>query len=986
MRVLLGIGALAVLAVPATAQMVTGARMPGYAEAFSLSKDSGFTVQELAVTTPSGTMANVLTGTEQPTLTLLVHNSGKAFEGTAYLRVVHYRTSVPAGDVWKPHVYRMDEEPGIPVELHLHGGGEERVTVEPKIPAGYGGYALVLDVPERGRTFAATMARVISPDAGRVQFPTYALDTDWPQNMNEGVYVLMQKLGIKGVRTGAGFNVPGDPEFKTEQARLERELGWAQKHDVTVMLTLGCGAMHSPIQPLGMPRPWLSPEGVMQKTKADIAWMPQFDGAFQKWTEDLATQYGWPKGNLNAVELWNEPWESISISGWGADIPRYREMYAHMAEGVLDARKKEGAQVLIGGTSSSPNAREKLFPDGKNTFLPVFDFVSIHYQGLAADPSLIPEWIHRKGATGPVRVWDTESWIANSEDRVAGVLASMRAQGQSRTAGVYAGNVYESRNVKVGGETFPVVQAYPTAAAIAAAQKFIGQRPFREILFRNGLPWVFVFGGRDGKDDDGTLVVVGDLTKIYPRDRVLFRSVKLSDDASLRLKADASTKLYDFYGNDVKASDGGYTIPLDGHGFFLRGDGSPGSFARVVEAVRKGAMRGVEPVEFKVHDFTAPMEKTPGLRIELTNVLNRPVHGTLSATVAGEQMGVASVGVDLAANETKTVSLPVHGTPVPSNAYAMHARFDAGADGAAEHDEMLHVDWIARRTVHVDGDLKDWDGVLPQVLASEGLGANLTEKAYLPFLPATDDANTKDAAPTVWMAYDDQNFYFAARIVDTTLDEGMVRFASRDDDSYFYPELAKTADGNLVSWPQKVRRYSYRKHFDIPSGSGSHDNVLLAFNVLEKKPWLPYPAGTMPHFISYWDTDYEYALNPVAKQYGGGTELWRLLAPGVPAKSYFPRQPKAAVDQGPVSGAQLVIRREGNLRIVEASIPWAEMPAVHERILAGKTVKFTCRVNDNKGRARELAAERSVSKDNPPTFHDSWQTHWSNELEFGAEK
>jgi hypothetical protein len=34
----------------------------------------------------------------------------------------------------------------------------------------------------------------------------------------------------------------------------------------------------------------------------------------------------------------------------------------------------------------------------------------------------------------------------------------------------------------------------------------------------------------------------------------------------------------------------------------------------------------------------------------------------------------------------------------------------------------------------------------------------------------------------------------------------------------------------------------------------------------------------------------------------------------------------------------------------------------------------------------ELAAGRSVSKDNPLTFHNDWATHWANELEFGVEK
>ena len=62
------------------------------------------------------------------------------------------------------------------------------------------------------------------------------------------------------------------------------------------------------------------------------------------------------------------------------------------------------------------------------------------------------------------------------------------------------------------------------------------------------------------------------------------------------------------------------------------------------------------------------------------------------------------------------------------------------------------------------------------------------------------------------------------------------------------------------------------------------------------------------------------------------------------------------------------------------------MTEVRKRIQAGETIKFTCRVNNNKGEAHELGANRSVSKFNSYTFHDDWQTHWSNEIEFGAEK
>jgi hypothetical protein len=99
-------------------------------------------------------------------------------------------------------------------------------------------------------------------------------------------------------------------------------------------------------------------------------------------------------------------------------------------------------------------------------------------------------------------------------------------------------------------------------------------------------------------------------------------------------------------------------------------------------------------------------------------------------------------------------------------------------------------------------------------------------------------------------------------------------------------------------------------------------------------------------------------------------------------KHFYPRQPKAAVDGGPVKGdARLVVK--GNT--LECRIPWSEMPEVKRRIDQGGTVKFSFRVNQG-GEAFELAAGRSVSKDNPLTFHNDWSTHWANELEFGVER
>ena len=981
-------------------QMVTGSNMPGFADAFSLQKGDhapDFAVQEIAVHVGPGdaavnTMVNVLLPRETAEVTLhFLNKTGERLHADGLVQVIHYGTSVPAGDVWVPHVFKIADESQSEISVDMAPNGAQDVVVRPRIGELFGGYALVVRLEGHGSAFAATFSRVVNPESGRVQFPTYALDTTWDEFMNEGVFALFEKLGIKGMRMGGPYEPASASGYARNMARLDKYMGWAKKHDVTVMLTLGDGDDWTD-QPLNRPRPWLSPDNKMLDTKDDRAWMPSYDSDFQKWVEGVAAKYGWPRGNLNAVELWNEPWEAISISGWGADIPRYREIFTHMAEGVEAARKESGVKVLIGGTCSSSNARDKLFSDGSDHFLKWLDFVSIHYQALAADPAEVPEWVHRKSPYGPVRVWDTESWIANSEDRVAGVIASMRAQGQSRTAGIFDGNVYDSKNVKIGDRVFPIVQAWSPAASVAATQKFIGQREFRTLLFQNGLPWVFVFDGlveSPGKKnpDDGTVVVLGDLAKIYEPARTLFRSVAVSSNASMELSNQGGAiTLYDFYGNPEKNQDGKIRIPLDGRGFFLRSNGTPGSFERLLRALRSAVITGYDPVEIVARDLTLPIGRHPALRLSLTNVLNRPVSGQLTATLGDLELEPKQVAVTLGPNQTREFSMTVRsGNADESNAYPLDATFDAVAYGKVEHAETMHVNYIARKTIAVDGDLADWKGVLPQPLPATGVDASLTEKAWLPFKDRSQQTERSDA-PIVYTAYDDRNFYFAAQIPDTTPDPGMVRFATRDDDSYFYPEAVTAADGKPLQWPAGVRHYSYRKNFDIPSGTGEHDNVQIAFNVLDRKPWLTHPPGVMPRFITYWDTDYEYALNPVAAEYGGGTELWRLQSPGMPRKHFFPRQPKSPVDGGAVQGAELVIRRTANMRFVEASIPWGEMPAVWARIRAGKTVKFTCRVNDNHAAAHELATGRSAAKYNSFTFHDDWETHWANELEFGAGK
>ena len=755
------------------AQMVTGQSMPGYAETFGVTpgqRSSPYSVALIA----GGAPGNILYPGEQPTFTFqIVNNQDRAIAIAGKAEIVAYGTKGQPGDIWAPRVFKISSPVSVSINVKIAAKGYTDFTVSPKLPAAFGAYALVVDLGPLGRRFVTSCARTFPASPQRIQYPKFCLD-----DINLDV---LKRLGVQAIRYGASYKPTTDKKFEAWYAEEGRKLKRFQDANIAVLFMVGAGDWYTPEQPLSRPRPWLSPDGVMLDTKTDIAWLPSYDDDFQKYTHRFAAEYGWPRGPINAFSLWNEPWEGISISGWGADMLRYREMYRKMAAGVAQARQSDGADLLVGGGDSTSNAIDKLFSDGGDEFLPQFDFASIHYQGLDSFATFKP-WVNRKNPNGRVKIWDTESWVANTDDRVAALVAANRAAGYDRAMGVFGGNIAEDSEHEIrtaDGKTKRVhtVTAWSVAPAIGASQHFIGERDFDRILFQNGLPWVMAFHGlpdKTGKPDeeDGTLVVVGDIGEEFGADGLPFRTARgfaekkhkaelktqlaalpigamekqkaelaaalakpeTLSDATLSLAASGNRyRLYDFYGNPVPAKNGKITVPLDGRGFFLRGDGKRGSFAKLVQAVQQSAVSGIEPLAIVAHDLTARIEKRPTLTLMLTNVLNRAVKGKLSVALGSLQI-VAPKTLQFQPNETQNVAIKITGgTSVASNAYPLTVRFDAGKDGTADHAETMRVNVIPKRTITVDGNLDDWKDVPPQSVTSPAaIAPSLTEAAYFP--------------------------------------------------------------------------------------------------------------------------------------------------------------------------------------------------------------------------------------------------------------
>jgi hypothetical protein len=202
--------------------------------------------------------------------------------------------------------------------------------------------------------------------------------------------------------------------------------------------------------------------------------------------------------------------------------------------------------------------------------------------------------------------------------------------------------------------------------------------------------------------------------------------------------------------------------------------------------------------------------------------------------------------------------------------------------------------------------------------------------------------------------------------------------AERVDPPDISLRMPKVVKKEKRQWPEGVRRFSYRRAPVLPSGDApAFDNVQIAFNAIVAD-------GESAGLGAYACTDYEFALNKVAKEYGGGTEVWRLLAPGMVRGDFYPRV--ADLQQGAVEGAQLAIVHKGKTRITEVAIPWGEIPEVQALMAAGKPVKFSFRVNYDRVASRELGQGRSAARVNGPAFHAVGGEHWANELEFGWER
>ncbi len=347
--------------------------------------------------------------------------------------------------------------------------------------------------------------------------------------------------------------------------------------------------------------------------------------------------------------------------------------------------------------------------------------------------------------------------------------------------------------------------------------------------------------------------------------------------------------------------------------------------------------------------------------------------------------------------------------------------------------ENLNVVVAKKGRKKVDGDLDDWKDDLGVLADAKLQKVDPTQQAWVPFLQAKD-ALPDGAFAEVKLAWDDAFLYVAARVLDQSDYPGHQRLETWDEEQYFRSAKddatcerlrphrkfvlanmrdAKTAEKMKADpeWPafQKFIESDPELKHAITSNAASvyfqakdrnpKATFSDAFYVYKKTPWGEQPwAGDnlqlgfdfLPDyhynmkldtdkvpwgFHAMPDTDYEFSAYQCTD---GKSELWRILAPGMPRSHHYPRQPRAKFDQGPVKGGQHAVKREGKVTTYELAIPWSEfvVPPSGRRAWLGLgwTVGFTFRVNNNEKPDIVYGADKSATKSNGLTLHPYWES------------
>lgn len=844
---------------------------------------------------------------------------------------------------------------------------ETRVEVRDlPVPRRFGTYALIL-IRGNKRQFLATVCRVPKPRTyGNIEntpiLGEFAL-FDRPE-LYETRAAIYNRMGVRGIRAELHWSERQDGTYEWEH--LDRIFSVCEKYRIQVMVTLGSHPWH--FLPFGQPTPasgWTPKTGGYGGT-GDWLCDPKLYPRYARWITAFCERY-WKGGNgaLWGLENYNEPWEGGGISGWARDCLEYRKLQKLIAESAW----KVDRRIKICAASSIMNTEDKFYSDNSNEFDRYIDVFTDHY---VVPPMCYGPMVAR--AHGKESM-ETETWFVNSEYLLPQIVQFL-ACGQKRLAPWHPRVLFD----KLPGTDDNYFIPTPLVVATAAFNYFITGKPFEKIVFHNHLPWVFQFG--KDNDKDGLLVVLGQLTNIAgtdPKER-LWAQVENSPGGTMIIdNGDGLLKFYDLAGNPLYVGKKKIKMPMSVLPTYIMCDKGPALAAR---RLKQAIIEGKRPVEILPRDFSTFLNSPDAsLVVAVHNCLNRDITGKLIVTPPKEIiLKTSKMGIKLTAGETKELRFPIaRAEPVIAHSYPFSFRFVSKA-GNADYSEVLNLTIAPKGTKTIDGNLDDWNDV-PGVMMIAGVQkAEIAEMLRRPWLELKDLMPDGSFAEFK-LAWDENYLYVAARVNDKTSQTESPPMTGRNEDLYFHTANSDQASPYkefISKFPGRSFAevpYVYRHNPEIPGTPDlpiihfRRDRLQIALDVSDDWHDLAPTTDKVPYgFHAVPDADYEYALYPCRD---GRSELWRLLAPGVPRIHDYPRQPRGKRTTGPVPNAKHVVKREGNIYIYEMAIPKEELAEL--KLQPGTIFGLMVRAGNSDGPNIDYGTDKAVTKINGLTLHPYWE-------------
>lgn len=730
----------------------------------------------------------------------------------------------------------------------------------------------------------------------------------------------LQKVGIKWIRNGSGWDQQEPTQGTYDWSYGDGMVDLFTRHEMYLLwLTNGSPDWARDGVTYNIRNGWNAPDNAVPDDH-----IPDW----QHYWSDFAHHY--QNSNIQAINMWNEPWEGGGISGWGGTGQTYR----HMIKAVYDAVKPVNPNWPIGGDDSDDNINDILFavPDWQG----LFDLGTQHGVGAAG------YYVQR---LVPFEIWNTESWyIAQSAMLVQHIMFTL-AGGRKKVNSIVLGNLFSNAGDAGGyygySPSNPIqFSPQPSAITFSNLTHLLEDTTFLGEPNPGQLPFTFLFQRNNG----GYVgVMFGFVVTNQPQDFSV-PQWQIKGAGKMRIPDGAGLlTVLDTYGNPYpREKDGSYILPFDTTPIFMTAK-TLATLHRAASEVK--VLSTNTPVIIEVKDIVRALEQKPQLKVKIKNPLRQHQTGSVQVTLpsgwSADKTTFTFTDLDPEGEKEYTLNLS-KATYSDTNKYPITVKVVTPL-GTQTWSENIEVHVIAYGTPNIGqaSAQDEWKrlGVHPILIG------NLTDRAYA----------------WVGLSYDDKNLYFVATVNSPNLN----------------PPVDQTGTWYTLIPPG----YGYA---DGPHWPFDGDNLQLAINAYDNVEDYLYPKSDPYHYrYPSRETDYLFGFYWPT---GTNGQVWRYRIPGFPFRHRYPFDTPELLKQSVDPDIKLTVTQSAATNGNNWYTYWATIPLTLLSKLdttPGTVTKLAIKHSNSNAGDIYSNQDRSVSRHEVQTFQPYWGGGHSVDTQWG---